>query len=655
MELLAGARRLGVMGSPSCIVVRLTAIARAGYSNRRAALIRMWRIWPTAGIVCLFVVSFACATAWADEPKRVMVLHSFGPNFKPWSEHAKAIRTELDRQSPWPLQIIDKSLLTARSDDDNPEVPYVEYLRALFAKRPLDLIVTIGAPAANFLQRHRQQLFTQTPTLFTAVERRRIQHSSLTENDTIVAIAQNFPAIIENILHVLPDTKTVAVVIGNSPLERLWLEVLRNEFAPFAERISFIWYHDRSLADILKHATALPSHSAIYWHQMNVDAAGVVHEGGKALPALHAVANAPIFTFNDAFFGGEVVGGPMNSVVEGSRLAAAVAVRILGGEKAGDIETTPIGFATPKFDWREMQRWGISESRLPPGSEIHFRNLTLWEQYRLQIVGFISIVLGQFALIGWLIYEYRRRQVAEADSLRRVNELAHMNRIATVGELSASIAHELKQPLAAIVVAGSAGLRWLAREVPDVDEVRANLQRMINDGNRASMVIDEVRAMFRKDNSRATLVDVNRLILDTLSLTNHEIKTHNISVQTTLFESSTLLVLADRVQLQQVILNLIVNAIEAMNSTPGARELRIASGLHDADGVLITIEDSGPGIAPENLEKIFNTFFTTKPNGMGMGLSICRSIIKAHGGRLWASGVAPHRCIFHVVLPRCTP
>ncbi len=372
------------------------------------------RIGATAGIICLLGVSFACATAWANEPKRVMVLHSFGPNFKPWSEHAKAIRTELDRQSPWPLEIIEKSLLTARSDDDNPEAPYVEYLRALFAKRPLDLIVTIGAPAANFVQRHRQQLFTQTPMVFTAVERRRIQHSSLTENDTVVAITQNFPAIIENILHVLPNTKSVAVVIGNSPLERLWLEVLRNEFAPFADRLSFIWYNDRSFADILKHAAALPPHSAIYWHQMNVDAAGVVHEGGKALPALYAVANAPIFAFNDAFFGGEVVGGPMNSVVEGSRLAAAVAVRILGGEKAGDIKTTPIGFATPKFDWRQMQRWGISESRLPPGSEIHFRAPTVWNQYKVQILTTIAVLLLQAGLIQWLLYEHRKRRRSEA-------------------------------------------------------------------------------------------------------------------------------------------------------------------------------------------------------------------------------------------------
>ena len=161
--------------------------------------------------------------------------------------------------------------------------------------------------------------------------------------------------------------------------------------------------------------------------------------------------------------------------------------------------------------------------------------------------------------------------------------------------MSASIAHEVKQPLTAIVTWGGSGLRWLARQVPDVDEARAVLHKMIDAANRASVVIDELRAMFRKDDSRQTLVDVNRLILDTLSLTNHEIRAKNISVQTRLFESPTPLVLADQVQLQQVILNLIVNAIEAMNFMPDARELRITSALHDADGVIITVEDSGPG------------------------------------------------------------
>ena len=324
-----------------------------------------------------------------------MLLHSFGRDFKPWSEYAKTIRAELDRQSPWPLDIIEFSLVTARFSGENPEAPFIEYLGVLFAKHPLDLIVSIGAPAANFVQRHRQELFLTTPMIFTTVEQRRIQFANLTENDTVVAVAHDFPAIIENILRVLPDTKTIAVVNGNSSLEKLWLQDLQKEFAPFSDRVSFIWWNDRSFEEILKQASALPPHSAIFWHLMNVDAAAVQHEGEKALARLHAVANAPIFSFADVFFGRELVGGPMHSVLEGSRETAAVAIRILGGEKAGDIKIPPTRFAAPKFDWREMQRWGISEKNLPPGSEILFRNPTAWEQYHAYILAVIAAILIQ--------------------------------------------------------------------------------------------------------------------------------------------------------------------------------------------------------------------------------------------------------------------
>ncbi len=610
------------------------------------------RICAIAGLFVFLAASLGCPAGFAAEPKRVLLLHSFGRDFKPWSEYGKAIRAELDRQSPWPLDIIDYSLVSARFSDENPEVPFVEYLRALFAKHPLDLIVSIGAPAANFVQRNRQQLFANTPMVLMAVDQRRVQYSNLTATDAAVAVRINYLAAFENILQVLPDTKDVIVVVGTSPIEKFWKEAIRKEVQPLANQIRISWTDELSFEALLKQASALPPHTAIFWELMIVDAAGVVHEGAAPITKLHAVANAPIFSYDESFFGSGIVGGPFLLVADSSRLAASVAVRILGGEKPGEIRTPPVQFASPAFDWREMQRWGIGENRLPPGSEVHFRSLTVWDQYKWQIMIVAAILLLQTALIVRLIYEHRRRTAAEANSLQRVNELARMNRIATVSELSASIAHELRQPLATIVAYGSAGLRWLARQVPDVDEVRTNLQGTIDAANRASAVIDELRAMVRKGDSRQTLVNVNNLLLDTLSLANHEIKAKNISVQTELFDSSELLVLTDRVQLQQVILNLIANAIEAMNFMPDARVLRLTSALHDADGVLITVEDSGPGIAPENLDKVFDSFFTTKPTGMGMGLSISRSIIEAHGGRLWVSDAAPRGCIFHIVLPK---
>ena len=326
----------------------------------------------TAGIAALLSL-VACETAWAAEPKRVMLLHSFGRDFKPWSEYAKAIREQLDRRSPWPLDLREHSLEIARSSDENPEGPFVEYLRSLFAKQQPDLIVSIGAPAAAFVQRHRQQLFPTTPMLLTVVDQRRVQYSVLTANDAVAAVSINYFAAVENILRVLPNTKNVAVVVGSSPIEKFWREEIGKEVQPFANRIAFTWYNHLSFEEILKHAAALPPQSAIFWELMIVDAAGVVHEEGKALARLHAVANAPIFSYTDAFFGREIVGGPHVPVLEHGRQVAEVAVRILNGERPSDIKMSPVGFGTPKFDWREMQRWGISESHLPPGSEIYFR------------------------------------------------------------------------------------------------------------------------------------------------------------------------------------------------------------------------------------------------------------------------------------------
>ena len=365
-------------------------------------------------VACVLSAIFLLTTlgAGAAETKQVLMLHSFGREVRPWSEYARTIRAELDRQSPWPLEITEHSLLTARSSDETPDV---EYLRALHAKRPFDLIVTIGAPAVVFVQRHRQQLFVTTPMVFTAAEQRRFQYSMLTANDTVVAFAHSFRAVFENILRVLPDTATVAVVNGNSPNENFWLEEMRREAKRFENRISFIWYSDLSFEEILKHATALPPQSAIFWHLMNVDAAGVVHEGDRALTRLHDVANAPIFSHSDAFFGRAIVGGPMHSVSEGSRLTASVAVRILGGERAGDIKIPATGFAAPKFDWREMRRWGISESRLMAASEIYFRELTAWDQYRAQILTVCAVILLQSALISWLLYQWRRRYSSKAE------------------------------------------------------------------------------------------------------------------------------------------------------------------------------------------------------------------------------------------------
>jgi signal transduction histidine kinase len=201
------------------------------------------------------------------------------------------------------------------------------------------------------------------------------------------------------------------------------------------------------------------------------------------------------------------------------------------------------------------------------------------------------------------------------------------------------------------VTNADAGLRWLSREEPDLDEVRALLRRIVNDGHRASEVITSIRSMFGKDPREKRPVSVNDLLGDVLALVDGELESHQILLRTEMLDGLPL-VIAERVQLQQVLLNLIMNAIEAMSSvTDRARVLAVKSQVFELDQVLITLEDSGIGIDPSHMDRIFDAFFTTKDRGMGMGLSICRSLVESHGGQLWASPHSPHGTIFHLKLP----
>jgi PAS domain S-box-containing protein len=243
-----------------------------------------------------------------------------------------------------------------------------------------------------------------------------------------------------------------------------------------------------------------------------------------------------------------------------------------------------------------------------------------------------------------------RANQAEA-ALRTVqSELAHVTRVTTLGELTASIAHEVNQPLAAIVSNGGACLRWLARDTPEHDEARAAVERMINEGNRAAEVIRRVRVLAKKTDALPAPLPINEVIDEVGLLLQHEVFNHRASLRLELAPELPL-VLVDRVQLQQVIINLVMNGMEAMTTVSDRpRELKIRS-QREADAVLVAVQDSGVGIDPEHVDRLFNAFFTTKPSGMGMGLSICRSIIEAHGGKLWASRNAGAGATFQFTLP----
>jgi signal transduction histidine kinase len=237
------------------------------------------------------------------------------------------------------------------------------------------------------------------------------------------------------------------------------------------------------------------------------------------------------------------------------------------------------------------------------------------------------------------------------EALRQAQaELAHANRVMLVGEMTASIAHEINQPLTGVVANAGTCLRYLAAQTPNLEEARQYLGFIARDGKRAAEVIRRIRALVKKMPPRKDVLDMNEAIREVIALTQNELQRSAVTLRTRL-SSEVPLVPADRTQLQQVILNLIVNAVEAMNEVRDRpRELTVSSGSESND-VFVEVRDSGPGVDPANLDRLFNSFFTTKSEGMGMGLSISRSIIEAHGGRLWAMPNEPHGVVFRFTVP----
>jgi PAS domain S-box-containing protein len=249
--------------------------------------------------------------------------------------------------------------------------------------------------------------------------------------------------------------------------------------------------------------------------------------------------------------------------------------------------------------------------------------------------------------------EDRKRAEQEHERVHQLEvELAHINRVGVMGELAASIAHEVNQPLSGVVSNASAGLRWLARDQPELEEVRAALGSIVRDGKRAGDVIARIRALTRRTTTPRVRLDLNELIREVLILIDDEAKRHSVTIQTQ-FADELPPVVGDRVQLQQVVLNLVMNAIQAMSSIGArAREMAITTRSIEPDQVQVTVEDWGVGIDPEKIHKMFEPFYTTKSGGMGMGLSISRSIIQAHGGRLWAAAKDGQGAAFHFTVAK---
>jgi signal transduction histidine kinase len=441
---------------------------------------RHWNIYAFSAIVCLNVVGGAHATE-AGPAKRVLMVHSFGSSAPPFTTHSTAFETALTQEMGKRVDLDEVSLDMARYAQPSMEEAFVEFLLKRLAKWQPDLVVPIGSPAGRFVVKFRDRLFPGTPVIYTGMDRRTVPPDAITKNATFVGENFKLAGLVEDILQLAPDTTNIEVILGATPLERYWTIEFRRAFEPFTNRVSFNFLNDLSFDQMLGRLSKLPPRSFILLGLLLRDASGVTHNEDEALQHLHAIANAPINGLFQNQLGLGIVGGRLyQGELEGVE-SARIAIRVLRGEPMSNFPPKIIGTLGPRYDWRELQRWNISESRLPPGSVIEFRQPTIWQQYKWHFAAVLALCLAQAVLISGLLIQRRHRRRADHE----IENLA--GRLITAQEVERSrIARDLHDDINQQLASVSIALSNLKRrrqqgEGAEVQEELARLQQRVID------------------------------------------------------------------------------------------------------------------------------------------------------------------------------
>ena len=549
------------------------------------------------------------------------------------------------------VELFVETMDTMWFDRSEIEPEFLSLFRKKYGTRKIDLLIAAGADALEAAQRLRESLQWTVPIVFYNIAEDALRGRAIQSNTVGLALRFDLPGTLDLAVRLQPDARHIVVVSGTSPYDRNWLRRAREALRTYESRLVVSYWSGLRLPQLLEHLRNLSSDEMVLYLAFSDDGSGHNYSPADVAKRIAAASAAPVYGVLESYLGLGIVGGAFPSFESHGRLAGELAVRVLSGEKSESIAVRPAPQPVVNVDWRELRRWSIDAKRLPPGSIVQFRQLSFWEQYRWYIAAALAIIVVQAALITDLLLQHSRRRRSEMDLQRNREQLAHVTRVSTMGELAASLAHELNQPLTAILSNAQAAQRFLNAEPADLKEVREILEDIVTDNSRASEVIRRMRTLVKKEQLEFAPINIAGVIRDVVQLVHSDGILRNIRVEIECQEGLPS-ARGDRVQLQQVVLNLLVNAFDAMKDAPASeRKVVMRAKTNGADTVEVSVRDHGIGLTSDELVRIFQPFYTTKRDGLGMGLPISRSIIEAHGGRLWAESSVDRGSTFYFTIP----
>lgn len=605
---------------------------------------RLYRFFLTLFCCLCYTVPVSADTG---NQKSILLLSPNMLNSPYLYDFYSAFKAKLNAERAEPVIIYEENLDLSRFPLSSDQTNLDTWLKTKYKDIKIDAVVVVGQTVLNYLLTHQQLMWLDTPILFTLASDSEIRKMSLPVNVTGRTLKAGFFDVVQMAKALLPNTQHIAI-IGNTAEHDVYRNDLPDEIARLSVDIDIIDLRGKSLPELELAVKQLPKNTVIYFTALTVDdkLRKVVNE--FALEKIVRQSNAPILADNPNYIGfGPMAAISFDAGIQG-RDTADLLNQILIGKK---ISSLPISKSTfiPLLDWRELNRWGVSKNNYPADSEVRFYVPTAWELYRWQIGLIFSVITVLLTLVGALLLERKRRNAAVAESRHRLAQIAFMNRKITATVYSEAIAHELIHPLAAILSNTEAAQLFLNQCPPQIAMVQEILVNIRRDDLRAGDLIKSMRGLLTKSESTESLVNVNEVVQKVLNFLAGEAKIRQVQLIESL-APVTLIVIADAIQLQQVMVNLILNALDAIDEADGARRcISIFTAVHEINNVLVSVADTGVGF-DENIERVFDSFFTTKEKGMGLGLAITEAIVQAHGGRIWAEN-CPDGGVVHFSLP----
>ncbi|QJR10460.1 Adaptive-response sensory-kinase SasA [Usitatibacter rugosus] len=724
---------------------------------------------------CCLLASFVLALPQA-EAKSVLVLHGLEWRANTIRVFDQVLREELGVLKPGSdLHYYTEFIEGTRFPGEVQEQRFADFLRQRYSDVKVDAIVAMDPTSLRFMARHRDRIFPGTPLAYAGLRDATLSRFKLPADFVGSSYPTNARGTVELALRLRPQARELVIITGTAELDLSIEEQLRQAATELAPNLKLRVLTGLPFESIVEEIPKLPRDALVITGPFLRDGTGQAFTSLTVLlDRIRDITPVPIVhTFENAVGRGALASYslPIEAV---PRQAAAVARQLLAGVAPSSVVLPPPVQLVAFVDWRQLKRWDIPESLLPPDTVVRFRELTFWDQYRYEAIGIASAVLLQSMLIALLLVQRRRRtraestlleneqsmklaadaanlsmwswdivrdrisrvsspghfpretdigislgtflaaihpedreavrlavrraldgdgryeseyrvvdsagnvhwyagrgrverdplkplrllgvtlditqrKLAELEAQLRRNELAHLSRVTMVGELSGSIAHELNQPLTAILANAQAAQMFIRRETVDLVEIESILDDIVLNDKRAGGIIKSLRKMLKKEDSAQEVLAVDELVHDVLRLIHNDLVNRHVTVETHL-GAQRAAVFGDRTQLQQVVINLLLNGCDSMSDLPRAERILVVSSEVVDSRVRVTVSDCGSGIAQDKHEEIFAPFFTTKPQGLGLGLAICRTIMTSHGGQLTGRNNRDRGASFTLVL-----